>query len=105
MGPLSGTRIMMETCINRAVVTERIGRLSAAMEIVTLHLLLEFFLNISLVSMNSVTKVFVITLKWARTCHLLPKRPGYHHSTNKTRVRDRTFKFSPIHASVMYQIC
>ena len=39
-----------------------------------------------------------------RTCHLLCKRPGCHHSTSKTHVRDRIFKLSPIHASVIYQI-
>ena len=27
--------------------------------------------------------------KRARTCHLLCKRPGFHHSTSKTHVRDR----------------
>ena len=30
-------------------------------------------------SANSVTKIFVITLKRARTCHLLCKRPGWYH--------------------------
>ena len=36
--------------------------------------------------------------------HLLGKRPKCYHSTNKTHVRDRIFKLSPIHASVIYQI-
>ena len=42
--------------------------------------------------------------KRARTCCLLCKRPGCYHSTSKTHVRDRIFKLSPIHASVIYQI-
>ena len=42
--------------------------------------------------------------KRARTCHLLCKRQGCYHSTNKTHVGDRIFKLSLIHASVIYQI-
>ena len=42
--------------------------------------------------------------KKAWTCHLLCKRPGCYHSTSKTHVRDRIFKLSPIHTSVIYQI-
>ena len=33
--------------------------------------------------------------------HLLCKRPGCYHSTSKIHVRDRIFKSSPIHASVV----
>ena len=36
--------------------------------------------------------------------HLLRKRPGCYHSTNKTHVRDRIFKLSPIHVYVIYPI-
>ena len=39
-----------------------------------------------------------------RTCRLLCQRQGCSHSANKTHVRDRIFKLSPIHASVIYQI-
>ena len=42
--------------------------------------------------------------KRSRSCHLLCKRPGCYNSTSKTHVRDMIFKFSPIHASVIYQI-
>ena len=42
--------------------------------------------------------------KSAWTCHLLCKRPGCYHSTSKTHVRDRNFKMSSIHASVIYLI-
>ena len=42
--------------------------------------------------------------KTAWTCHLLCKRPGCHHSASKTHVRDKVFKLTPIHASVIYQI-
>ena len=35
--------------------------------------------------------------KRTRTCHL---PPGCYHGANKAHVRDRIFKFSPIHASV-----
>ena len=38
------------------------------------------------------------------TCHLLYKRPGCYYSTSKKHVRDRIFKLSQIHASVIYQI-
>ena len=34
----------------------------------------------------------------------LVQRPGCYHSTNKTNVRDRVLKMTPIHASVIYQI-
>ena len=39
-----------------------------------------------------------------QTCHHLCKKPGCYHSANKTDVRDRIFKLSPIHVSVIYQI-
>ena len=42
--------------------------------------------------------------KRTRTCHLLCKRPWGYHSTSKTHVKDRIFKLSPIHGSVIYQI-
>ena len=38
-------------------------------------------------------KIFVF--QRARTCHLLCKRQGCYHSTTKTHVRDRIFKFEP----------
>ena len=53
-------------------------------------------------SLNSVTKIFVI--KRAQTCRFLHGRRGCCHGTDKTHVRDRIFKLSPIHASVIYQI-
>ena len=59
----------------------------------------EFFLNVSL---NSVTKIFVITVKGLEPA--TSKRPVYYHSASKTHVRDRIFKLTPIHASVIYQI-
>ena len=36
--------------------------------------------------------------------HLLCKRPWCYHSASKTHVRDGILKFSPIYASVIYQI-
>ena len=48
------------------------------------------------------TKIFVTMVKGLEFCHLLCKRPGCYHSTNKTHVRDRIFKLSPIHASVQF---
>ena len=44
---------------------------------------------------------FLFFIKRARTCHLLCKRPRCYHSTSKTHVRDRIFKLSSIHASVI----
>ena len=38
------------------------------------------------------------------TNDLLCLRPGCYHSTSKTHVRDRIFKSTLIHASVIYQI-
>ena len=49
---------------------------------------------------NSVTKTIVYS-KRTRTCHLLCKRPGCYHSASKTHVRDRIFKSTPIHASMI----
>ena len=37
--------------------------------------------------------------------HLLCKRQGCYHSASKTHVTDRIFKLSPVHASMIYQIC
>ena len=42
--------------------------------------------------------------KKAHTYHLLCKRLEGYDSASKTHVRDRTFKLSPIYASVIYQI-
>ena len=42
--------------------------------------------------------------KRAQTCYLLCNRLGCCHSTSKKHVRDRIFKLSAIHASVIYQI-
>ena len=39
-----------------------------------------------------------------RTYHFLCKRPGCYHSNSRTQVAKRTFKLSPIQASVIYQI-
>ena len=46
-------------------------------------------------------KIFVITVKGLKPASLLCGRPG---CTSKTHVRDRIFKLSPTHASVIYQI-
>ena len=43
----------------------------------------------------------IVYSKRTRTCHLLFKRPGCYHSTSKSHVRDRIFKSSSIHASVI----
>ena len=52
-------------------------------------------------SLNSMTKPIGHYTKRTRTSHLLFERPGCHHSTSKTDVRDRIFKLSSIHASVI----
>ena len=54
-----------------------------------------------MLSANLVTKVFVI--KKARTCHLLCKKPGCYHSTNKTQVTCSPFKLIPIHDLVIFR--
>ena len=43
-----------------------------------------------------------INIIW--TYHFLCKKPGCYHSNSRTQVAKRTFKLSPIHASVIYQI-
>ena len=48
------------------------------------------------------TKIFVITVKGIEPA--TSKRPGCYHSASKTQVKDRIFKLTPIHASVIYQI-
>ena len=55
-------------------------------------------------SLNSVPKSFYHYSKRVRTRHLLCERPGSYRSASKTQVRDRIFKLTPIHASVIYQI-
>ena len=42
--------------------------------------------------------------KRAQTCHLLCKKPACYHNTSKIHVKDRIFKLTPSHASVIYQI-
>ena len=44
----------------------------------------------------------ILVIKTVQTCHLLCERPECYHSASKTHVRDSIFKFSPIHASVIY---
>ena len=56
---------------------------------------MEFFLNV----LTEFSDKNYLSLKW-----LLYKRPICYHSPSKTPVRDRIFKFSPLHASVIYQI-
>ena len=53
--------------------------------------------------MNSVTKIChsVKGLEPLPHSHLLCKSPACYHSTNLTHVRDRIFKLSPIHASMI----
>ena len=47
----------------------------------------------SLNSANQWLKISIIERIW--TCHLLHKIPGWYHSTSKTQLRDRIFKFAP----------
>ena len=54
---------------------------------------MEFFLNVSLNSLNSVTKIFVITVKGLEPTTSCVVRD--HHSASKTHIRDRIFKFMP----------
>ena len=45
---------------------------------------------------------FVKKIIWP--CYLLRKRPRCYHISNKTQVRDKILKLTPIHASMIYQI-
>ena len=62
------------------------------------------FLNVSIESAEFSDKNICQYSKRARTCKLLCKRQECCHSPSKTHVRDRIFKLSPIHASVIHQI-
>ena len=50
--------------------------------------------------LNSVTKI-CHSVKGLEPSHLLCKRPACYHNASTTHVEDRTFKLSPIHASVI----
>ena len=43
----------------------------------------------------------IVYSKRTRTCHLLCNRPECYHSASKTHMRDRIFKSSPNHASMI----
>ena len=57
----------------------------------------------SLNSLNSVQKILYLKII-CQKCHLLCKKLRCYHSASKTRVAERIFKLSPIHASVIYHI-
>ena len=59
---------------------------------------LEFFLNVFIEFRD---KNICHYSERSQTCHLLCMRPGCYHSTSKTHIRDRIFKWVPIHASVI----
>ena len=101
-GPeITGAHAQSETTIGRFGSNIRLVRGSGRINPPQKKESVEFFLNVSL---NSVTKMIVFTVKRARTCHLFRKCPGCCHSVSKTHVRDRIYRLSQIHASVIYQI-
>ena len=51
--------------------------------------------------LNSVIEISVFK-RIIRNC--MYKRPGCYHSASKTQVRDRIFKLTPTHTSMIYQI-
>ena len=63
------------------------------------------FQQLAMFSLDSVTKIFVITVKSLKpaTQPLLVWETRCYHSASKAHVRDRILKFSPIHASVTCQ--
>ena len=66
--------------------------------------IMEFFLNVLTEFAQFSDKIFVITVKRFEplsTSHLLGWRPACYHSASKTHVRDRIFKLSPIHGSMI----
>ena len=66
---------------------------------------LSFPLMFSLNLLNSVTKIFVITVKRLETCHPATScvRDQDAITAPATYVRARIFKLNPIHASLIYQ--
>ena len=55
-------------------------------------------------SLNSVTNKLSLQQNDSNSSNLLCERPACYHSASTTHVRDRIFKFSSIHASVIYLI-
>ena len=64
----------------------------------------EFFLNVFTEFAEFTDKNICPYSKRTRPCHFLYKRPGCYHCASTTHMRDRIFKFSLIHASVIYLI-
>ena len=66
---------------------------------------LEFFLN-EFCRIYRICRTLKICLQkmCIRTCYLLCNRPACYHSNTNTHVRDKVFKLSLIHASVINQI-
>ena len=52
-------------------------------------------------SLNSVTKIFVTIVKGLEPATQAPLVLGCYHSASRTHVRDRIFKLTPIHTSVV----
>ena len=76
--------LLFENSLNSLTVPVKVAKLDLSFSPLKMLLTLEFFLN----SANSVTKIFVFTVKKAQTCHPLCKRPGCYHSASQTNVRD-----------------
>ena len=55
-------------------------------------------------SLNSVTKIFATTVKGLEPATSCVRNQDTTTAPDTTHVRDRVFKLSPIHASVIYQI-
>ena len=54
-------------------------------------------------SLSSVTKIFATTVKGLETTTSCVRNQDATTAPDKTHVRDRVFKLSPIHASLIYQ--
>ena len=74
------------------------------MQFQLLDIAIEFALNVFLEFAGFSDKNICHYNKRVWTHNLLCQRQGCYHSASKTHVRDRIFKLTPIHASVIYQI-
>ena len=65
---------------------------------------MKFFLNVFSEFAEFSDKKLSLQQKDSNPSHLLCERPACYHSACTTHVRDRIFKYSSIHASVIYLI-
>ena len=59
---------------------------------------IEFYLNV----FTELTKLFAMAVQMLEAATSCVRDPGCYYSTSKSYLRDRIFKFSSVHALVIY---